>query len=146
MPTLPARPQPFFGNPKKRHASGDRFSVLHFAGEVSYCVVDFIDKNNDTLYTDLEQLMVGSSQPLVAEMFDDAGLAAAEEALGEEAGGWTPSAAGDDAGHASPAAKKVVASAVKPKSQSVSTIASKFKAQLGLLNETLLATSPHYVR
>ena len=32
----------------------DRFIVNHFAGSVEYCVQDFIEKNNDTLYADLE--------------------------------------------------------------------------------------------
>lgn len=32
------------------------------------------------------------------------------------------------------------------RTQSTSTIASKFKRQLGALNDTLLATTPHYVR
>lgn len=43
-----------------------RFSVLHFAGEVTYCVDGFIEKNNDTLYTDLEELMTSSQFKWVA--------------------------------------------------------------------------------
>jgi hypothetical protein len=72
----------YYGNPKKK--SVDRFSVLHFAGpcavntsallnnvphvclcqragEVPYCIDGFIEKNNDTLYSDLEELMVTST-------------------------------------------------------------------------------------
>ena len=144
----------FFGNPKKRHPSGDRFSVLHFAGEVTYCVKEFIEKNNDTLYTDLEKLMIGSDNTLIHDMFDDDAMAASEEALLYEqslAGGGHEvvgsGSAADDAGHLSPAARKSIPSvSSKSKTQSVSTIASKFKLQLGLLNETLMSTTPHYVR
>jgi myosin V len=140
----------FFGNPKKRHPSGDRFSVLHFAGEVTYCVKEFIEKNNDTLYTDLEKLMIGSDNSLIHDMFDDDALAASEEALLQEqtltSSGHEGGSTEENAGHLSPAARKSIPSISKAKTQSVSTIASKFKLQLGLLNETLMSTTPHYVR
>lgn len=41
----------YYGNIGGKKRSVDRFSILHFAGEVTYCVDGFIEKNNDTLYT-----------------------------------------------------------------------------------------------
>lgn len=38
----------------KSRLVNDKFTVLHFAGEVQYYVEGFLEKNNDTLYTDLE--------------------------------------------------------------------------------------------
>lgn len=131
------------GNPKKR--STDRFSVLHFAGEVNYCVDGFIDKNNDTLYTDLEELMTGSKFELMRMIFDDAAMGDAHAESSSTPSTPMPGG-GDDSGHASPSVKAVAKTAAKGKTQSVSTIASKFKTQLGALNDTLMATSPHYVR
>jgi myosin heavy subunit len=134
------------GDPKKR--STDRFSVLHFAGEVHYCVDGFIDKNNDTLYTDLEELMTSSSFSLVRGIFDDAAMGDSHTDSAPATGhGFGANRDTDDgAGHSSPTVKVVAKAAAKAKTQSVSTISSKFKTQLTALNDTLLATSPHYVR
>jgi hypothetical protein len=141
----------YYGNPKKREKA--TFSVLHFAGEVGYNVTGFIEKNNDTLYTDLEELMAASDFSLIRDIFgdlgpgdDDAGAAAAAAAHGHVAAPAPTGGGPSDAGHLSPAVKAVKATAAKQKTQSVSTIASKFKTQLAALNDTLLATTPHYVR
>ena len=45
------------------------FVVTHFAGEVVYEVVDWLEKNNDTLHDDLRGL-VGRGHPLLARLFD----------------------------------------------------------------------------
>ena len=42
----------YFGKSKLKQV--DRFSIHHFAGEVTYTVDGFLEKNNDTLFTDLE--------------------------------------------------------------------------------------------
>ncbi|RYG56026.1 hypothetical protein EON66_03885 [archaeon] len=163
----------YYGNPKKKAI--DRFSVIHFAGEVSYLVDGFIEKNNDTLYTDLEALMVSSSFPLVASTWCTHACGARK--------GWsttlvrkqgmrtslcvTPSCThgvrararadifndellgdahvDDDASTPKPPSAGAGAAA-GGRQQSTSTIASKFKRQLAALNDTLLATTPHYVR
>jgi hypothetical protein len=52
---LPHPPHPTAPAPgKSKLKQLDRFSIKHFAGEVSYTVEGFLEKNNDTLYTDLE--------------------------------------------------------------------------------------------
>lgn len=93
----------------QKKKSFDSFTIGHFAGEVTYCVTGFMEKNNDTLYTDLEELMRFSNFNFVTEVF-----AATDERT--------------------------------PSQSSTSTIASKFRIQLNDLYETLVLTSPHYVR
>jgi len=140
--------------------------VLHFAGSVAYSVEGFIEKNNDTLYTDLEALMAASDAPLVPELFDPSLHAdaardeeEAAEALAAAASSYSGSGAAGagDAGHMSPAVSAFGGGAGKggfggsggaggAKTSSTATIASRFKQSLGALNATLLATTPHYVR
>ena len=40
------------------------FTVLHYAGEVTYSVAHFLDKNNDTVHKDLLELGEASATPL----------------------------------------------------------------------------------
>ncbi|KAM3838031.1 unconventional myosin-Ih-like [Diretmus argenteus] len=45
------------------------FRLLHYAGEVTYCVVGFLDKNNDLLYRNIKDLMRQSKNAIVRECF-----------------------------------------------------------------------------
>ncbi|XP_061674276.1 unconventional myosin-Ih [Syngnathoides biaculeatus] len=45
------------------------FRLLHYAGEVTYCVVGFLDKNNDLLYKNIKDLMCHSKNPIVRQSF-----------------------------------------------------------------------------
>jgi hypothetical protein len=118
----------------------NEFVVAHFAGDVTYCVDGFIGKNNDALTADLQELMEGSDSEFVRLVFDDD---AVESLLGDR------SPAVD-----SPVSTPVVGAAAsrgrsgssKRTATGPQTIASKFKKQLAELNDTLMATSPHYVR
>ncbi|MCP9258506.1 Unconventional myosin-Id [Dirofilaria immitis] len=47
------------------------FRITHYAGEVTYNVVGFIDKNRDTLYQDLKRLLYNSNNPILREIFPD---------------------------------------------------------------------------
>uniref|UniRef100_A0A8C9VP96 Myosin IH n=1 Tax=Scleropages formosus TaxID=113540 RepID=A0A8C9VP96_SCLFO len=51
---------------RKTMDRGD-FRLLHYAGEVTYCVVGFIDKNNDLLYRNIKD--VSSIQFLTQDLF-----------------------------------------------------------------------------
>jgi myosin heavy subunit len=56
------------GNPcleRPRFGTKDIFIVKHFAGDVSYSVSGFMDKNNDALQEDLLTLMLCSTNPFV---------------------------------------------------------------------------------
>ncbi|XP_062874427.1 unconventional myosin-Ih, partial [Trichomycterus rosablanca] len=53
---------------RKTLERGD-FRLLHYAGEVTYCVVGFIDKNNDLLYRHIKEAMRQSKNPIVRQCF-----------------------------------------------------------------------------
>uniref|UniRef100_A0A0K8SUT5 Unconventional myosin-XV n=1 Tax=Lygus hesperus TaxID=30085 RepID=A0A0K8SUT5_LYGHE len=50
--------------------NGPEFGVKHFAGQVWYNVEGFLDKNRDTLRTDVVDLLISSSIPMVSKMFE----------------------------------------------------------------------------
>ncbi|XP_014248612.2 unconventional myosin-XV isoform X2 [Cimex lectularius] len=50
--------------------NGPEFGVKHFAGSVWYNVEGFLDKNRDTLRTDVVDLLISSSIPMVSKMFE----------------------------------------------------------------------------
>ncbi|KAM9547340.1 unconventional myosin-Ih [Salvelinus alpinus] len=56
---------------KKIRKTLDRgdFRLLHYAGEVTYGVVGFIDKNNDMLYRNIKDVMRQSKNAIVRECF-----------------------------------------------------------------------------
>lgn len=47
----------------------EAFIVKHFAGDVTYCVDGFLDKNMDPLNEDVEKMMSQSVLPLLATLF-----------------------------------------------------------------------------
>ncbi|KAM8865234.1 unconventional myosin-Ih [Synchiropus picturatus] len=53
---------------RKSLERGD-FRLLHYAGEVTYCVVGFLDKNNDLLYRNIKDLIRQSKNAIVRECF-----------------------------------------------------------------------------
>ncbi|XP_028851271.1 unconventional myosin-Ih [Denticeps clupeoides] len=53
---------------RKTLERGD-FRLLHYAGEVTYCVVGFIDKNNDLLYRTIKDVMRQSKNAIVKQCF-----------------------------------------------------------------------------
>ncbi|XP_037536368.1 unconventional myosin-Ih [Nematolebias whitei] len=58
---------------RKTMERGD-FRLLHYAGEVTYCVVGFLDKNNDLLYRNIKDLMCRSKNAIVSECFSSMDL------------------------------------------------------------------------
>ncbi|KPP60780.1 hypothetical protein Z043_121189, partial [Scleropages formosus] len=53
---------------RKTLERGD-FRLLHYAGEVTYCVVGFLDKNNDLLYKNIKDVMRQSKNSIVKHCF-----------------------------------------------------------------------------
>mmetsp|Transcript_29945 Transcript_29945/g.78528 ORF Transcript_29945/g.78528 Transcript_29945/m.78528 type:complete len:1114 (+) Transcript_29945:74-3415(+) len=47
----------------------DVFVVKHYAGDVTYNIAGFIDKNNDLLYRDLKAVMLTSSNSVITSIF-----------------------------------------------------------------------------
>jgi len=47
------------------------FRIIHYAGEVTYSVASFIDKNNNSLYRTLSQAVYQSINPLLHDMFPE---------------------------------------------------------------------------
>ena len=57
-------------------AGTPHFSVQHFAGEVTYEVVGWLDKNSDVLFDDMKTLLLASSHKMISELFSPRLLAA----------------------------------------------------------------------
>lgn len=57
----------------------DQFGIKHFAGTVTYSTRGFIDKNKDTLNTDMEVLIKKSTLPIISFFFTDIDAPPAEE-------------------------------------------------------------------
>ncbi|KAM4635454.1 unconventional myosin-Ih isoform 1-T1 [Polymixia lowei] len=53
---------------RKTLERGD-FRLLHYAGEVTYCVVGFLDKNNDLLYRNVKEVMRQSKNAIIKHCF-----------------------------------------------------------------------------
>uniref|UniRef100_A0A669PG79 Myosin IH n=1 Tax=Phasianus colchicus TaxID=9054 RepID=A0A669PG79_PHACC len=45
------------------------FRLLHYAGEVTYCAVGFLEKNNDLLYRNLKEVLCNSKNGIIRECF-----------------------------------------------------------------------------
>ncbi|KAL7639778.1 UNVERIFIED_CONTAM: hypothetical protein RMT77_009188 [Armadillidium vulgare] len=53
----------------KRKIRFDEFRLRHYAGDVSYCIKGFMDKNNDLLYRDLKTALSKSRNTTVSELY-----------------------------------------------------------------------------
>ncbi|VDK51705.1 unnamed protein product [Anisakis simplex] len=62
----------------KTLAFEDNFRIKHYAGDVTYSVAGFIDKNRDTLFQDLKRLLFNSKNALASSIFPDGEKAVTE--------------------------------------------------------------------
>uniref|UniRef100_K3X800 Myosin motor domain-containing protein n=1 Tax=Globisporangium ultimum (strain ATCC 200006 / CBS 805.95 / DAOM BR144) TaxID=431595 RepID=K3X800_GLOUD len=126
-------------NPRleKARLSQTHFVLHHYAGAVTYDAAGFVEKNKDSLQSDLLELLATSSNGLIAMMFGarastayltDDDLAAAHAA-----------SMMDDGGRRSTLGRKT-------SSFMQETVSYKFKAQLALLMSDISSTEVHYVR
>ncbi|XP_076588859.1 unconventional myosin-Vc isoform X2 [Chaetodon auriga] len=116
-------PSPLFEKPK---LSSEAFVIQHFADKVEYQCRGFLEKNRDTLYEELVDIMRDSKFPFLANFFQE-----------EE-----KSTANSKSIKVRPARP-----GVKPANKQLRTsVGDKFSSSLSLLMETLNATTPHYVR
>lgn len=54
------------------------FRIKHYAGNVTYSVEGFLDKNKDTLFQDFKRLMYNSKDPVLKDMWPDGQLSISE--------------------------------------------------------------------
>ncbi|XP_050497892.1 unconventional myosin ID isoform X1 [Diabrotica virgifera virgifera] len=47
------------------------FRITHYAGDVTYCIIGFLDKNKDTLFQDFKRLLYNSKDPNIKEMWPE---------------------------------------------------------------------------
>uniref|UniRef100_A0A673BH38 Myosin ID n=1 Tax=Sphaeramia orbicularis TaxID=375764 RepID=A0A673BH38_9TELE len=66
-------------SPTDKSLEFDRdFRIKHYAGDVVYSVVGFIDKNKDTLFQDFKRLLYNSSNPVLKGMWPEGKLSITE--------------------------------------------------------------------
>uniref|UniRef100_A0A7N5ZWS1 Methyl-CpG binding domain protein 3b n=1 Tax=Anabas testudineus TaxID=64144 RepID=A0A7N5ZWS1_ANATE len=113
---LTSKPHPHFQKPRM---SNSAFIVLHFADVVKYECDGFLDKNRDTVFEELVNILKASQ--LVAELFQQQ-----ENAPSLANGGVRP-------GKRATREHKL-------------TVGFQFRQSLQMLMDTLNSTTPHYVR
>ncbi|XP_047718100.1 unconventional myosin-Vc isoform X2 [Prionailurus viverrinus] len=112
---------------EKPRMSNTSFIIQHFADKVEYKCEGFLEKNRDTVYDMLVEILRASKFHLCASFFQENPV--------------PPSPFGSAITFKS--AKPVI----KPNNKQFrTTVGSKFRSSLYLLMETLNATTPHYVR
>ncbi|XP_041652628.1 unconventional myosin-Vc isoform X2 [Cheilinus undulatus] len=114
---------PLFEKPR---LSNEAFVIQHFADKVEYQCKGFLEKNRDTLYEELVDIMRASKFPFLANFFQEEELHAANSK-------------GIKVRPARPGVKAA-------NKQLRASVGDKFCSSLSLLMETLNATTPHYVR
>lgn len=45
--------------------------ITHYAGDVTYCIIGFLDKNKDTLFQDFKRLLFNSTDSNLKEMWPE---------------------------------------------------------------------------
>ncbi|XP_060770464.1 unconventional myosin-Vc isoform X2 [Neoarius graeffei] len=116
--------KPMFENPR---LSNEAFVIHHFADRVEYQCKGFLEKNRDTLYEELVDIMRASKFPLLADFFNEEDQNSVHLMKGVKI--------------------KAARPGIKPANKQLrTTVGDKFRSSLYLLMETLNATIPHYVR
>ncbi|GMH55700.1 hypothetical protein TL16_g01972 [Triparma laevis f. inornata] len=123
---------------KTRFGGGDEFIVKHFAGDVTYNINNFIEKNNDSLNEQLLAIMSNSELDFVKEVFTIEAVEAA--GAGKKDVFDLPNPPERQSVSRARQGTRVSAFAQKQ------TVSSKFRAQLERLVEQLQATTPHYIK
>ena len=102
------------------------FVIFHYAGPILYTCADFLEKNRDTFYENLQRVMEASTSPFVRAMFRVDGGGAADAAPDGTGGGG------------------IVRERKRATLQV--TIATRFKAEMASLMATIRSTHPRFVR
>eukprot|EP01035_Chromulina_nebulosa_P025549 gene25549-33349_t len=114
---------------KNKHITKE-FTVVHYAGEVTYDPKLFLIKNKDTLTQEIVEILSLSSVPIISELFTEIVVPISE----------------------SSSASSTVITNSPPKRGSTTntanklTVGKKFSIQLEALIQNLNSTKPHYIR
>ncbi|XP_071343628.1 unconventional myosin-Va [Trachinotus anak] len=115
---LTSKRHPHFQKPRM---SNSAFVILHFADTVQYECDGFLDKNRDTVFEELINILKASQSELVAELFQQ------QESVSAVANGS-------------------VRSGKRATREHKLTVGFQFRQSLQMLMDTLNSTTPHYVR
>jgi myosin heavy subunit len=126
----------------KTRFAGVSFIVKHFAGDVTYNIEGFLNKNNNCMQDDLEAVINSTSNLFLQNIIG--GLSGQQSATHQL--GYIPSSTA--------AATQTPADALPPahgggsskKMASADTVSFQFRNQLDQLIATLRATHPHYIK
>ncbi|RLN74255.1 hypothetical protein BBJ28_00009013 [Nothophytophthora sp. Chile5] len=120
---------------ERARLSQTHFTLRHYAGPVTYDAEGFVEKNKDSLQTDLLELLGSSSNGLMSMVFGDG----ANTAFMTDADLAVRAATMLDSGRRSTIGRKTSTFMQE-------TVSYKFKAQLSLLMSDISSTEVHYVR
>uniref|UniRef100_A0A3Q2PF38 Methyl-CpG binding domain protein 3b n=1 Tax=Fundulus heteroclitus TaxID=8078 RepID=A0A3Q2PF38_FUNHE len=115
---LTSKPHAHFGKPRMTNSA---FIVFHFADTVQYECSGFLDKNRDTVFGELINILKASQSELVAELFQQQGSTL-------------------------PVANGSVRTGKRVAREHRLTVGFQFRQSLQMLMDTLNSTTPHYVR
>jgi myosin-5 len=139
----------FYGKPRFNRDS--EFIIRHFAGEVTYNINGFIEKNRDSLNEELREMLVMSSRPFLVCLFGEPlkRLPGMAGYLPDHGGGGGPGGGGLGSGPGGglgggPGVGAVALS--KGKSAGANSVSLRFREQLEELTATLRSTQPHYIK
>ncbi|KAJ1663169.1 Myosin type-2 heavy chain 1 [Coemansia sp. RSA 1813] len=121
----PKTPAEFFRRPR---FGADSFTIRHYAHDVSYEAVGFIEKNKDTVPDEIQNVLRASGDAFLADVLSAAST--------ESASSGQPSSSGAAAG----GSRLSVRAPRKP------TLGTVFKHSLASLMETIEVTESHYIR
>jgi myosin protein heavy chain len=119
---------------KPQFAGEPTFKLAHYAGQVSYNVTDWLEKNKDPLAADIKGCLRTSKLNLLSDIYNDNFLRDVERAQSPSANpNKTPLVLREGPNRGNQGAQFM-------------TIAKKYDSQLGELMATLHSTYPHFVR
>ena len=131
---------PKFKKPDPRKKQKE-FCVIHYAGDVSYEIAGFIDRNKAAISPDILDIMENSGNPFLSDLFIQ--YQAQQMAQSEKRNTNKRKRTKSDP-KKPPALEKKRSSFIK--SSTTGSIASTFKEQLNDLMDNIALTTPHYVR
>lgn len=119
------------------------FAVAHYAGDVVYDVVSFLEKNTDKLHADIIRLLKTSEMPLLRTLFTDPRFASE---LNADSGEKSAGAAAGGRGRGRAPLRGSAAAGKEQRAKQNVTVSMNFRAQLDRLVEDLNKTHPRYIR